>query len=67
MVIKGKVKSDSVEERRPRLLTDIKVNLALAQYNLADDSHQRFGFEKMQMIKLAIKREITMGHNGGFS
>ena len=67
VAIKGKVKSDSVAESRLCLLTDIKVKLFEAQDNLADESHQRVGLENMQNIQVAIKRERTVGWNGGSS
>ena len=67
MAIKGKVKSDSVSKNRLRLLTDIKVKLAEARDNLADESHKRVGLEKMQKIQLYIKRGRTVGRHGGSS
>ena len=67
MAIEGKVKSEFVAERQLRLLTDIKVKLFEAQDNLADESHQRVGLENMQNIQVAIKRERTVGWNGGSS
>ena len=65
MGIKGKVKSDSVIERRLSLINDIKVKISEARYNLTDDSHQRVGFERMQKIQWDIKCERTVGRNGG--
>ena len=59
------MKSDSAAERRLRLLTDIKVNIYEARDNLAEESHQRVGLEKMETIQLAIKRERTLGRHGG--
>ena len=47
MAIKGKVKSDSVAERRLCLLTDLTINLAEARDNLDDESHQRVGLDNM--------------------
>ena len=59
MANKGKVKSDSVIEKRLHLLTDLKVKLAEALDNLADESHRRVGLEKIQKIQLDIKRDRT--------
>ena len=67
MAIKVKVKSNSVSERRLCLLTDLKVNLAEAWDNLADESHHRVGLEKMQKMQLSIKCERTVGRHGGSS
>ena len=67
MVIKGKVKSDSVAERQLLLLTDIKFKLAESRYNLDNESHQRIRLENMQKIQLAIKRERTVERHVGSS
>ena len=67
MAIKGKVKSESVAEKQLCLLTDLKVNLYEAQDNLADESHQRVGLEKIQKIQLATNRKRTVGQHVGSS
>ena len=67
MAIKGKVKSDSVAERRLCLLTDIKFKLAEESYNLDDEPHQRVRLENMQKIQLDTKRERNVVQHGGSS
>ena len=47
VVIKGKVKSDSVAEKQLRLLTDLKVNMSEVRDKLADEYNKRIGLEKM--------------------
>ena len=42
VAIKGKVKSDSVAERRLRLLTDLTINLAEARDNLDETLQQGY-------------------------
>ena len=61
MEIKCKVKSGAVAERRLSLLTDLKFDQDDAQDNLADESHNKVGLEKMQRMQLDIKRERTVG------
>ena len=41
------------------------MKLAEARDNLADESHQRAGLEKMQKLKLDIKRGRPVGRKGG--
>ena len=67
MAIKGKVNSNSVSEKRLCLLTDLKLKMAEARYNLAYESHQRVGLDNMQKIQLDIKHEGTLGCHGGSS
>ena len=65
--MRGKLKSDLAAEKRLRLLTALKVKLYEALGNLADDSHQRSGLEKMQKLQLEIKRERPVGRQCGSS
>ena len=65
VAMRGKLKSDSAAEKRLHLLTALKVKLAEARNNLADESHQRSGLEKMQKLQLEIKRERPVGRQCG--
>ena len=56
--MRGKLKSDLAAEKQLHLLTALKVKLVEARYNLAEESHQRDGLEKMQKLQLDIKREL---------
>ena len=67
VAMRGKLKSDSAAEKRLDLITALKVKLAEALDNLADESHQRFGLKKMQKLQLDIKREQPVGRQGGSS
>ena len=67
VVIKGKMKSESIAEKRICLLTDLKTNLDEAQDNLSDESQQSVGLQKLKKIQLDIKRERTVGRHGGSS
>ena len=49
--MRGKLKSDSAAEKRLDLITALKVKLAEALDNLADESHQRAGLEKMHKLQ----------------
>ena len=64
VAIRGKLKSDSAAEKRLHLLTALKVKLAEARDNLADESHQRSGLKKIQKLKLEINRERPVGRQG---
>ena len=66
-VMRGKLKSDLAAEKRLHLLTGLKVTLAEARDNLAEESHQRAGLEKIQKLQLDIKRERPVGQQGGSS
>ena len=63
--MRGKLKSDLAAEKRLHLLTALKLKLAEAQDNLADESHQRAGLEKIQKLQLEIKHERPVGRQGG--
>ena len=67
VAMRGKLKSDSASEKRLHLLTALKVKLAEARDNFADESHQRTRLEKMQKLQLEIQRERPVGRQGGSS
>ena len=64
VAMKGKLKSYSAVEKRLHLLTALRVKLTEVQDNLADESHQMAGLEKMQKLQLEIKRERPVGWQG---
>ena len=61
VAMRGKFKSYSAAEKRLHLLTSLKLKLAEAQDNLADESHQRADLDKMQKLQLDIKSERPVG------
>ena len=67
VAMRGKLKSDSEAEKQLHLLTALKVKLAEARDNLAYESHQRAGLEKMQKLQLYIKRERPVGRQNSLS
>ena len=67
VAMRGKLKSDLAAEKRLHLLRALKVKLAEARDNLADESHQRAGLEKMQKLQLEIKSEQPVERQGGSS
>ena len=62
---RSKLKLESVASKRLSLLKELKRSLNHAKDMLADESHQREALERMQTIKLEIKRERAVGRRGG--
>ena len=62
---KSKLKLESVAAKRLSMLNDLKIRLRDAKDMLAEESHQREAIERMQTIKLEIKRERAVGRRGG--
>ena len=62
---KRKQKIETVAARRLTLLKELKSRLSEAKDMLADESHQREALERIQTIKLEIKRKLTVGRRGG--
>ena len=63
MTYKGKL--ESIASRRLSTLKDLKSKLSEAKNMLADESHEREALERMQTIKLEIKRQRSVGRRGG--
>ena len=61
----SKNKLETVASERLSLLRDLKCRLREAKDMLADESHQREALERMQTIKLEIKRQRSVGKHGG--
>ena len=62
---KMKLKLETVASKRLSWLKELKSMLNAAKDMLADESHQQEALERMQTIKLEIKRERTVGRRGG--
>ena len=62
---KSKLKLESIASKRLSMLKDLKCQLNDAKDLLADESHQREALERMQTIKLEIKKQQTVGRRGG--
>lgn len=62
---KSKLKLESIASKRLSMLKDLKDQLRVAKDLLADESHQREALERMQTIKLEIKKQRSVGRRGG--
>ena len=60
-----KLKNESIAAKRLSLLKDLKYRLSEAKDMLADESHEREALERMQTIKIEIKRQRSVGWRGG--
>lgn len=60
-----KLKNESIAAKRLSLLKDLKYRLSEAKDMLADESHEREALERMQTIKIEIKRQRSVGRRGG--
>ena len=63
--IKSKLRLETVSKKRLTMLKGLKSQLQEAKDMLADESHQRKALERMQTIKLEIKRQRSVGRHGG--
>ena len=63
--IKSKLRLETVAKNRLSMLKALKSQLHEAKDMLADESHQREALERMQTIKLEIKRQRSVGRRGG--
>ena len=63
--IKSKLRLETVAKNRLSMLKELKSQLHEAKDMLADESHQREALERMQTIKLEIKRQRSVGRRGG--
>ena len=64
-VLKNKAKADTVADKRLALLKDLKVRFNNVKDMLVDESKQREALEKLQTIRLEIKKERVLGRRGG--
>ena len=60
-----KNKQQSIAAKRLSMLKGLKCSLREAKDMLADESHEREALERMQTIKLEIKRQRSVGRRGG--
>ena len=60
-----KLKNESIAAKRLSLLKDLKYRLSEAKDMLSDESHEREALERMQTIKIEIKRQRSVGRRGG--
>jgi len=63
--IKSKLRIETLAKHRLSMLKELKSQLHEAKDMLADESHQREALERMQTIKLEIKRQRSVGRRGG--
>ena len=60
-----KNKKESMAAKRLSMLKELNYSLREAKDMLADESHEREALERMQTIKLEIKRQRSVGRRGG--
>ena len=58
-------KEITLSNKRISLLQDLKLQLSATKEDLADESRQRYTLERMRTIQLEIKKERSVGRQGG--